>query len=456
MTTHERPTPRTRAASAIATAAHGQLIGPDLDVSGVFTDSRTTRIGSLFVPLVDRRDGHDFIDAARTAGAVTWFTSKPKGTPGEIVVDDTAVALTAFARVARQELPERVIAVTGSSGKTSTKDLLSAMFRNVGPVGFSEKSFNNEIGVPLTLVNAPEGAVGAIIEMGARGQGHIAMLCAIARPTVGIIVNIGTAHRELFGSAEGTADAKSEIYDSIGESGACVVNRDDALFERMRARARGRVIAFSASGHHDALVVADQVILDDEIRAGFLLRTAWGDVAVRLGARGIHQVENALAASAAALVSGVSLEHVASGLETTDLSPMRMDLQTGPGGVRVLNDAYNANPSSMRVALVALSQMPATRRFAVLGTMAELGRDKLSYHLEVGALARDLGITFAIALGEQDFGLVNVGSVDEVAEALGPLGEGDVVLVKGSRVAGLERVAEALLAHGGRIERSQP
>lgn len=456
MTTYGRSAPKTRPASAIAAAVHGQLVGPDREVSGVFTDSRIARGGSLFVPLVDQRDGHEFIEAARTAGAVVWFTSKPTGAPGEIAVDDTAVALTEFGRAARQELPERVIAVTGSSGKTSTKDLLAAMFRQEGPVAASEKSFNNEIGVPLTLVNAPEGAVGAIVEMGARGQGHIATLCAIARPTVGIIVNIGTAHRELFGSAEGTADAKSEIYDSIGETGASVVNRDDALFERMRARARGRVVVFSVSGHRDALVVAHQVFVDDEVRARFLLRTAWGDTAVRLGARGSHQVENALAASAAALVSGVSLEHVASGLETTDLSPMRMDLQTGSSGVRVLNDAYNANPSSMRAALVALSQMPASRRFAVLGTMAELGRDKLSYHLEIGALARDLGITFAIALGEQDFGLVNVGSVDEVAEALGPLGEGDVVLVKGSRVAGLERVAEALLARGGRGEGSQP
>lgn len=456
MTMTGRPVPKIRPASAIAAAVRGQLVGPDRDVSGVFTDSRIVQAGSLFVPLIDERDGHDFIEAARSAGAVAWFTSKPAGASGEIAVDDTAVALTEFGRVARQELPERVIAVTGSSGKTSTKDLLSAIFQQEGPVAASEKSFNNEIGVPLTLVNAPRDAVGAVIEMGARGRGHIATLCAIARPTVGIIVNIGTAHRELFGTAEGTADAKSEIYDAIGEMGASVVNRDDALFETMRARARGRVVCFSASGHRDALVVADQVSVDDEVRARFVLRTAWGDTAVRLGARGIHQVENALAASAASLVSGVSLEHVAAGLETTDLSPMRMDLQTGSSGVRVLNDSYNANPSSMRAALLALSQMPASRRFAVLGTMAELGRDKLSYHLEIGAFARDLGITFTVALGEQDYGLVNVASVDEVEAALGPLGEGDVVLVKGSRVAGLERVAEALLAHGSRREGPQP
>lgn len=456
MTEHERTLPKTRLASAIAAGVDGHLVGPERDVSGAFTDSRIVRVGSLFVPLFDQRDGHDYIDAARTAGAVVWFTSKPKGIPGEIEVEDTAVALTTFGRAARDELPERVIAVTGSSGKTSTKDLLAAIFRQEGPVAASEKSYNNEIGVPLTLINAPQDAVAAIIEMGARGPGHIATLCAVARPTVGVIVNIGTAHRELFGTAEGTADAKSEIYDSISPSGASVLNRDDALFGRMRARARGRVVAFSASGHHGALVLAEEVSLDDEVRARFVLRTAWGDASVRLGARGIHQVENALAASSAALVSGVSLENVAAGLETTDLSPMRMDLQRGASGVRVLNDAYNANPSSMRAALVALSQLPASRRFAVLGTMAELGSGKLSFHLEIGALARDLGITFAIAFGEQDYGLVNVASIDEVVDTLGPLADGDVVLVKGSRVAGLERVADALLAAPLSGEGSRP
>ena len=338
-----------------------------------------------------------------------------------------------------------MIGITGSTGKTSTKDLTAAITTRHGESAASEKSFNNEIGVPLTLINAPEHAVAAIVEMGARGPGHVAKLCAVARPTVGVIVNIGTAHRELFGSAVGTADAKSEIFDMLGRRGASVLNRDDAMFERMLGRARGRVIAFSASAHADALVVAEHITLDEELRARFHLRSAWGDVEVRIGARGVHQVENALAATAAALAADLSLDHVAAGLQTTDLSPMRMDLQRGASGLRVLNDAYNANPSSMRAALVALSQLSANRRFAVLGTMAELGPGKLSFHLEIGALARDLGITMAVALGEQDYGLVNVTSIDEVLDTLGPLGDGDVVLVKGSRVAGLERVADVLL-----------
>lgn len=437
---------RTWKASVVAASAGGVLIGDDFDVTGVSTDSRTVRPGSLFVPLVDQRDGHDFIDAAIAAGAAAWFSSRPSGRVGEIVVPDTAAALIALGRAARDLLPDRVIAVTGSSGKTSTKDMLAAIFRGEGPIAASEKSFNNEIGVPLTLVNAPTDAVAAIIEMGARGLHHIATLCAIARPTVGVIVNIGSAHRELFGSAVGTADAKSEIYDSLPIGGASVVNRDDALYERMRARARERVIPFSARGHRDALVVAEDVSVDEELRARFALRTAWGDSEVRLGARGAHQVENALAASAASLAAGVSLDLVSAGLETTDLSPMRMDLQRGRGGFRVLNDAYNANPSSMRVALEALAQIPAGRRFAVLGTMAELGPEKLGFHLEIGALARDLGITLALGYLEPDYGLVNLTTISDVLDAIGPLDRNDVILVKGSRVAGLERVAEALLA----------
>ena len=435
-------------ASEIADAVDGRLVGADVTVRGVSTDSREVRAGSTFVPLLDQRDGHEFISSARLAGATCWLTSKPTETEGEIVVEDTAKALTAWGSVARHLLPNRVVGITGSSGKTSTKDMLSAIFRCEGPVAASVKSFNNEIGVPLTLINAPDGAVAAVIEMGARGKGHIATLCAVARPTVGVIVNIGTAHRELFGSAEGTADAKSEIYDSLRGDGTSVVNHDDALYPTMRARARGQVITFSRGGAATATVVAEDVHIDDEIRASFVLRSEWGTLPVRLGARGLHQVENALAAASAAFAAGARLDHIGGGLATTELSPMRMDLSTGPSGVRVLNDSYNANPSSMRAALEALVQIPAVRRFAVVGSMAELGSGKLGFHLEIGALARDLGLDLAVSLGEQDYGLLNVTSLDEVLDALGPLGLGDVVLVKGSRVAGLERVAARLLSLG--------
>ncbi len=436
--------------AAIAVAVRGSLVGSDTTVTGATIDSRAVFPNSLFIPLVGERNGHDFIDAARAAGAVCWLTAEPRGVDGEIVVDDTARALTDLGRVARDHLPDRVIGITGSSGKTSTKDLVAAILYEEGPAVASEKSFNNELGVPLTLFNTPVGSIGAVIEMGARGKGHIATLCAVARPTVGVIVNIGTAHRELFGTASGTADAKSELYDAIPDHGVSVVNRDDALFEQLHGRARGRVLTFSAGGASSADVAADHVTLDDELRASFVLRSPWGSFDVQLGARGLHQVENALAAASCAFASGSSVEHVAAGLKTADISPMRMDLRSTRDGARVLNDAYNANPSSMTAALRSLAGIRATRRFAVLGTMAELGPEKLAFHLEIGALARDLGVDLAIALNEQDFGLVNVTTIDAALETLGPLGSGDIVLVKGSRVAGLERLADALIhANGG-------
>lgn len=433
----------------LSAAANGRLIGPSVTIHGVTLDSRSVQPGMLFVPIVGERDGHDFIDAARSAGAAAWLTAQPSDEAGEIVVDNTERALTALGAMARTALPERVVGITGSSGKTSTKDLLAAIFRQEGPTAASEKSFNNELGVPLTLLNAPDRAIAAVIEMGARGKGHIATLCDVARPTVGVIVNIGNAHRELFGSTEGTADAKAELYDSIPSSGTSVVNLDDAMFTRLRSRAKGRLLTFSAAGSARSDVTASDVHLDGELRASFDIRSPWGSVPVRLGARGLHQVENALAAASSALAAGATLDHVAAGLATDSLSPMRMDLQRCANGVRVLNDAYNANPSSMAAALRSLAQLAAARRFAVLGTMAELGPDKLAYHLEVGAMARDLGINLAVALNEQDYGLMSVATVDEVLRALGSLESGDVVLVKGSRVAGLERVAEALHAANG-------
>ena len=450
--TYRQVEPRSWFAAAIATAIGGRLVGGDSEIRGVSIDSRAVVPGSLFVPIVGERNGHQFIDAARDAGAQCWLTSEPQDVAGEIVVSETSRALTALGRAAREELPERIVGITGSSGKTSTKDMLRAIFLEEGPTASSEKSFNNELGVPLTLVNSPANAVAAVIEMGARGKGHIATLCELARPTVGVIVNIGTAHRELFGSAVGTADAKSEIYDAIPEHGSSIVNLDDDLFAFMRARTRGRVLTFSANGRADADVRATAVIIDDELRASFHLDTPWGSAPVSLGARGLHQVENALAAAAAALATGSPLNGVIAGLATHDLSPLRMELHHTTNGVRILNDSYNANPSSMAAALRSLAAMSGTRRFAVLGTMAELGRQKLAFHLEIGALARELGITLAVGYREQDFGLVNVVSIGDALDALGPLGDGDVVLVKGSRVAGLESMAEALVAGNGGVQ----
>lgn len=438
--------------TAIAAAVGGTLIGPDGPVDGVTIDSREVTPGSLFVPLVAARDGHEFIEAARTAGASAWFTSRaeaPFAAPGAIVVGDTAEALTALGRAARSALPDRVIGVTGSAGKTSTKDLIAGILRAHAPAAASAKSFNNELGVPLTLANAPDDAWAAVIEMGARGIGHIATLCGVARPTVGVVTNIGTAHLEMFGSARTIADAKGELLESLPVSGTAVLDLDGAMFEVLRAKVAARVLTFSATGSAGADLRASGVSLDATLHPSFHLASPWGGAAVRIGARGAHQVANALAAAAASLAVGSTLDEVVSGLATEELSSWRMELVTTPGGAVVLNDAYNANPSSMAAALDALASLPGSRRIAVLGTMAELGPDRDRLHRDVVARAEELRIDLVLAVDEDAYGVETVGSVAAAAARLGALGPGDVVLVKGSRVAGLERLAALLCTPGG-------
>ena len=430
----------------IATAVGGALTGSDGIVEGVSIDSRTLLDGMLFVPIVAERDGHQFL-AAIAERASAWLTMHPSGADGEIAVADTANALRQLGSYARTRLPGKVIGVTGSSGKTSTKDLLAAVLAAHGPSAASEKSFNNELGVPLTLVNAPDDAFAAVIEMGARGVGHIATLCGIARPTVGVVTNIGTAHRELFKSAHSTAVAKGELLQSLPSDGTAVLNRDDAMFDLLSGLTGVRVLAFSTEARGAADLRADAIVVDDDLRARFRMHTPWGDAEVRLGARGRHQVANALAAAGAALSIGCSLDEVAQGLATTVLSGMHMELVTLRSGARILNDAYNANPGSMAAALDALGAIPAKRRIAVLGTMAELGEDADALHRAVGERVRASGIDAAFAVDAPSYGLDLVGGVEGAVAALRSFGaprDGDVILVKGSRVAGLERLVAAL------------
>lgn len=407
--------------------------------------------GELFVPIVAERDGHDFIDAARSSGASAWLTSRDDDRPGAIHVTDTAEALSALGIAARRRLPERVIGITGSTGKTSTKDLLAAVLRAQGPIAASEKSFNNELGVPLTLLDAPADAIAAVIEMGARGIGHIAALCAVARPTVGIVTNVGLAHLAMYDGPEGIVRAKGELVEALPQSGVAVLNADDASRPEMTKRTRARVVLFSAplDGSRpsaEAEVVAAQVTMDEQLRPHFLLHTPWGDAPVLVGARGRHQVANAVAAAAAALSTGSTLEHVVAGMATEDLSPWRMEMSTTATGALVVNDAYNANPSSMAAALRALAELPARRRIAVLGTMAELGAAAAVEHPRMVELARSLRIDQIITVAEPAYGIATLVDVDDAAAALDALGlgDGDAVLVKGSRMAGLERLAQRL------------
>jgi UDP-N-acetylmuramoyl-tripeptide--D-alanyl-D-alanine ligase len=428
----------------LATATGGSLHGHDVEVEGVAFDSRAVRPGQLFVPIVAERDGHDFIAAAFDAGAAATLThaAVPAGVTA-IAVADTAAALLDVGRHARSRLGALVVGITGSVGKTSVKDLTAATLSQRWRTAASERSFNNELGVPLTLANAPDGTQATVIEMGARGRGHIRLLCDVAHPTVGVVTAVAPAHVELFGSVEEVAAAKAELVADLPEAGTAVFNADD---ERVLAMARvtpARVLTYSAETSN-ADVVALGLRLDDELRPRFRLHTPSGSVDVALQVRGRHQVSNALAAASAALACGLRVDEIATGLALAELSPWRMDLRRAVSGAWVLNDAYNANPSSMEAALRALAELPAHRRIAVLGVMAELGPDAAAAHLAVAGLAADLGVEL-LAVGTDLYG---VDPVDDPLAALDAVGDGDAVLVKASRVAGLEAVAAALLGGG--------
>jgi UDP-N-acetylmuramoyl-tripeptide--D-alanyl-D-alanine ligase len=430
-------------ASEIAHAVGGTLAGPDVEVHGAAIDSRLVHRGQLFIPVTGERDGHDFIPAARAAGAVATLTSRaPEPGITSIVVPDTAAALTTLGAYARTKLGERVVGITGSVGKTSTKDLTAAALGRLHVVSASEKSFNNELGVPLTLVNAHDDTDVAVIEMGSRGAGHIAWLCEIAQPTIAVVTAVELVHAELMGDLDAIARAKGELPEALPAGGVAVLNGADERVAAMAGRTAARSILY---GVDRGDVRAAHVELGPDLRARFRLESSWGSTDVHLGVRGLHHVGNALAAAAVALICDVPVDEVAAGLELSELSPWRMDLQTAPSGARVLNDAYNAGPASMEAALRAVAHLDAVRHRAVLGPMAELGEGGPAEHRRIAALADELGVEL-IVVGTAEYGVAPVPDGDAALAELGPLGPDDAVLVKGSRVAGLETVAERLLS----------
>lgn len=410
-------------------------------ISRVMFDSRSVEAGDLFVALVADRDGHEFASDAIERGASAALVSREVDLDApRILVEDTIDALSRLGAAARLRLSGPVIGVTGSVGKTSTKDLLEAICRRAGVTSASAKSLNNELGVPLTLVNARRDTERTIIEMGARGAGHIAHLCSIAAPTHAVVTAVGMAHTELFGSLEAVAEAKSELVRALPTNGVAVLNASDPHVVAMAALTDASVLTFGAGGD----VVAENVTLGDDLRASFTLHSDWGSAAVTLGVSGAHNVSNALGAAGAALVTGVPLAEVAAGLGDAVLSPSRMALHTLPEGGRLLDDAYNANPTSMRAALDALAALDASRRVAVLGYMGELGEDADEQHRLVAVKARELGIE-VVAIGTDLYGTEPFGDVAEAIRTLPRPSRGEAVLVKASRSAGLERLVDAWL-----------
>lgn len=429
-------------ATDVAAATGGTLLGPDVEIEGATIDSRLVRGGELFVAIRAERDGHDFVGTALDAGAAACLVSVDVGRVPAILVPDTMVALTALGSAARAGLSARVVGITGSVGKTSTKDLLAAALARRYRVSASAKSFNNELGVPLTVLNTPGDAEALVVEMGARGKGHIAALCAVARPLVGVVTTVGISHAEFFGTVDDVVAAKGELVEALAPEGTAVLNADVDRVAGMASRTVARVLTFGLTGGD---VRAEEISLDDDLRPTFRLCSPWGRAAARLEVRGHHQIGNALAAAAAALACDMDVGDVAAGLGDARLSPWRMQLERSPAGALVLNDAYNANPLSTEAALRALAGLPAERRTAVLGVMAELGEVGPAEHARMGALAEELGIRL-ISVGAPDYGGELVADPAQALERLGPIGPGDAVLVKGSRAAGLETVAGTLAA----------
>ncbi|MFW6091967.1 MAG: UDP-N-acetylmuramoyl-tripeptide--D-alanyl-D-alanine ligase [Actinomycetota bacterium] len=436
---------------------------PEREVTGpVVADSRLVHQGGLFVAVPGERvDGHEFAAAAVDAGAVAVLAQRPVGVPA-VVVDDTTRALGELARGVLERLRPRpaVVGVTGSSGKTSTKDLLAQVLALRGPLVAPQGSYNTEIGVPLTVLSTDEATRTLVLEMGARGVGHVAYLCRLARPDVGAVLNVGTAHVGEFGSREAIARAKAELVEALPAEGTAVLNGDDFLVRRMAERSAARTVMFGESVHAD--VRADDVRLDAGGRPSFTLVTPDGSAPVALRLVGEHQVSNALATAAVAHALGLEGKDVAAALsEATARSRWRMEVTDRGDGVTIINDAYNANPESMRAALQTLVTIGRDRRtWAVLGEMRELGTASEAEHDALGRLAVSLGVGRLVAVGEGarpvEAGAAAAGEgrqgraewVPDVERAIDLLRAqvtaGDVVLVKASRAAGLERLAAAL------------
>jgi UDP-N-acetylmuramoyl-tripeptide--D-alanyl-D-alanine ligase len=460
--------------------AVGGVLAPGTDgtlpVTGPVTaDSRTVEPGGLFAAFAgEHADGHDFAAAAVKRGAVGVLAGRDVGVPA-VLVRDMLDALGRLARVVLNRLPDTtVVALTGSSGKTSTKDLLGQVLAAHGATIAPKGSFNNELGLPLTVLRADEATRYLVLEMGSRGVGHLKYLCEIAPPSVGLVLNVGSAHVGKFGSKEQTALAKGELVEALPKDGLAVLNADDPLVALMRERTVARVTTFGESA--DADVRATGIELGPDGRASFLLHAAQNGteqhgaepVPVALRVVGEHQVANALAVAAAALGLGLPLDVVARELSAAvPLSAGRMAVSERSDGVVVIDDAYNANPESVRAALKALAALararPGARAWAVLGQMLELGGRSDEEHDAIGRLAVRLRIDRLVAVGEGaariHAGASHEGSWGEesvmvadpdaaLALVSAQLRPGDVVLVKASNAIGLSRIARALLDEG--------
>ncbi|MGN6414036.1 UDP-N-acetylmuramoyl-tripeptide--D-alanyl-D-alanine ligase [Flexivirga sp.] len=458
----------------IATVTGGTLHGEDRLVDGpVVTDSREALPGSLYVARVgEHADGHDFAAPAMTAGAVGVLGSRPLPGIPTVVVADVPQAFADLARAVVDKAPQlRIIGITGSSGKTSTKDLLAQVLAPAGETIAPVGSYNSEVGVPLTVCRVTAGTRFLVAEMGATNIGNIAYLTRIAPPSIGIVLNVGTAHVGEFGSVDAIAQTKGELVEALPASGLAVLNADDRRVAAMAARTDARVVTVGRGD--DAQVRATDVMLDDQDRPSFTIIGLDGVEAlpVRLGLHGEHQVGNALAVAVAARELGNAPEQIAAGLAgARPVSRWRMEVHQLPSGVTLINDAYNANPDSMSAALGALQRMGHGRRtIAVLGEMRELGDTSRQAHHDVGATAARLGVGVVVAVGggaepiaaaAREAG-VSVRLAADVEEAhrivMQLLAPSDVILFKSSRDSGLRYLGDRItVEQGGYLQEHGP
>lgn len=449
-----------RPLSEVAAAVGGTVVGDDVVVSGVSTDSRTIGGGELFIAIRgDHADGHDFLADAFARGAAAALGRRNVGRGPFVEVADPARGLLDLASDERRRLGDvTVVGITGANGKTSTKDLAAAVLRTRFRTHASPASYNNEIGLPLTLLGAPEGTEVVVAELGARRVGDVAALCEIARPDVVVVTNIGVAHLGVFGSWDAIVRSGSEPVRALGAKGTAVLNADDPVVRGYAAETAARVVSFGIEAEAD--VRGTEVALGDDARASFFLEAGADRERVDLAVPGEHMVPNALAAAACGIELGLSAAECAAALKGARVSVWRMETFTTDDGVVVLNDAYNANPESMAAGLKTARWMARGRRLvAVLGHMAELGPIAFDEHERLGELVARVGVDRLITVGAAARAIAraavregqlpdDVASYDDPAPAIRDLRAwarpGDVVLVKGSRVAGLERVAEAL------------
>lgn len=482
---------------ALTLAEIAEIVGGRLhatDGSPVVTgsiefDTRKVAEGGLFLALPGERvDGHDFAAQAVASGAAGVLAGREVDAPAVIAppvqakhanayvlagdkTGEGAAVLEALAKLARHVTDRlkdlTIIGITGSAGKTSTKDLIAQVLSPTGETIAPPGSFNNELGHPWTALRATEDTRFLVLELSARGLGHIANLTEIAPPKIGAVLNVGTAHVGEFGSREGIAQGKGELIESLPEDGVAILNADDQLVAGMASRTKAKVVLVGESSNAD--VRAENIELDEQARASFTLKTAQGDAQVKLSLNGPHQVGNALVAAAIALELGATPAEVAQRLGAAErVSAHRMVITDRADGLTVIDDAYNANPDSVRAALKALATIsrattPARRSWAVLGPMAELGDDAVREHDEIGRLVVRLDISKLVVVGEAARAMhqgahlegswgdesVRVPDADAAIALLqGEVRPGDVVLVKASNAYRLWRIAEALLEAG--------